>query len=271
MRDLNGAVAVVTGAGSGIGRALAQELAGRGAELALADIDSEAMEQTRRSLGGTNARTYIVDVADQGAVQNFARDVGSDFRRITLLINNAGVSLHGTFAEISIADMEWLIRINLWGAIYGCRYFLPLLLREPEAHIVNMSSVFGLIGQPGQTAYCASKFAVRGFTEALRLELKETAVKVTCVLPGGGRTAIAKNARAGAEALPGCIREDAERFDKLAPTTAAEAARAIVRGVLKNKSRLLIGADALRIDLMQRFMPVEAAGIFATSVAKRVS
>src|SRR5258708_586635 len=175
MRDLRGAVAVITGAGSGIGRGLAMELAAAGAQLAL---------------GSAKANTYVVDVSSASVVQDFANQVRRDFGRASLLINNAGVALYGTFAEVSLADMEWLFNINYWGVVYGCKFFMPLLEQEADAHIVNISSVFGLIGPPGQAAYSSSKFAVRGFSEVLRMELAATNIHVTCVHPDRVKTTI---------------------------------------------------------------------------------
>src|SRR5260221_10712655 len=197
MREIGGAVAVITGAGSGIGRALAADLGNGGAHLALADVNVAGLDETRKMRGSAREQTYTVVVSSATAVEEFARRVQQDFGRASLLVNNAGVALIGTFAEVSLEDMEWLVRINLWGVIYGCKFFLPMLLRDPDAHIVNVSSVFGLIGPPGQTAYSASKFAVRGFSEALREELRSTSVKVTSVHPAGISTPIAEKARAG--------------------------------------------------------------------------
>src|SRR5215831_19011638 len=200
MSFLSSGVAVVTGAGSGIGRALAQRLAAAGSALAIADIDEAALQPTGQSLAKSSAlvTTHVVDVAKEEHVKSFAADVSARHGRVTLLINNAGVALHGNFEEISLDDLRWLMDINFWGAVYGVKYFLPLLRREPRAHIVNVSSVFGLIAPAGQAAYSASKFAVRGFTEALRHELAHSNVCVSCVHPGGIRTSIAKRARVGA-------------------------------------------------------------------------
>ena len=154
------------------------DLAKRGAQLALADVNSAGLEETRRLLGDAVARTYTVDVCKAAAVEQFARQVQQDFGRASLLVNNAGVALFGTFAEVSLEDMEWLIQINFWGVVYGCKFFLPLLQREADAHIVNVSSIFGLIGPPGQTAYSSSKFAVRGFSESLREELRSAHLRL---------------------------------------------------------------------------------------------
>ena len=271
MDDLSQAVVVITGAGSGIGRALAQELALHGAKLALADVNSTALEETRKTLDKAQAKTYVVDVSDSAAVENFARNVEKDFGRVSLLINNAGVALYGTFAEISITEMDWLMRINFWGVVHGCKFFIPLLQREPEAHIVNISSVFGLIAPAGQTAYAASKFAVRGFTQALRQELIESnsSISVTCVHPGGIRTSIADNARAGAATRVEDQNEARERFKKVVRTTPEAAARTIVNGIMRNQPRVLIGADAYQIDLFQRLMPVGCGSVLAKIMEKR--
>ncbi len=270
MKKISGSVAVITGAGSGIGRALALEFASHGAALALADVNAAGLAETCKLAGKSTARSYVVDVAEEAAVEDFARNVARDFGRASLLVNNAGVGLRGTFAEISLDDIRWLMSINFWGVVHGCKFFLPLLEREAEAHIVNVSSLFGLIGPPGQTAYCASKFAVRGFTECLRLELRRTNVRVTCVHPGGIRTPIAENSRNGAKAPAISKAEIAERFAKLARTTPEAAARVIMQGILHDKPRVLIGSDARQIALLQRMMPVKATSLFASMVEKRM-
>src|SRR5258707_2183698 len=197
MSFLSTGVAVLTGAGSGIGRALAQQLAAAGSALALADIDETGLLQTSELLltKGALVTTHVLDVADEEGVRSFAEEVSRRHGRVTLLINNAGVALEGTFDEISLDDFRWLMNINFWGVVYGVKYFLPLLKQEKRAHIVNLSSVFGLIAPPGQPAYSASKFAVRGFTECLRHELAGSAVCVSCVHPGGIRTQIARRPR----------------------------------------------------------------------------
>ena len=270
MSEIKGAVAVISGAGSGIGRALATEMARRGAALALADVNAAGLEETRALLGPQAARTYTVDVADASAVANFAVAVQRDFGRVSLLVNNAGVALYGTFAEISLADMDWLMRINYWGVVHGCKFFLPLLEREPDARIVNISSVFGLFGPPGQSAYCSSKYAVRGFSECLREELRATNVKVTCVHPGGIATRIAENARAGSAASTTEFAQARQRFAKVAITTPEEAARVIVKGITENKDRVLIGNDAKRIDFLQRLFPVRATAMLSAWLQKQL-
>src|ERR1700681_996843 len=233
MKFVTGGVAVLTGAGSGIGRALAQQLAAAGSALALADIDEAGLKQTIESLGGRSAAvsTHVTDVAEEASVSAFAEDVRSRHGRVTLLINNAGVSLHGDFEEISLDDFRWLMNINFWGTVCGVKYFLPVLQRERRAHIVNLSSVFGIIAPAGQCAYSASKFAVRGFTEALRHELEGSSVFVSCVHPGGIRTPIARGARLGANAPPSSRDETVARFDRLTPTMPDAAAARILQGV----------------------------------------
>ncbi len=268
MRDVRDAVAVITGAGSGIGRGLAVELASAGAQLALADVNSAGLEETRKLLGPDKAKTYVVDVSKASAMESFATQVRHDFGRASILINNAGVALYGTFAEVSLADMEWLFNINYWGVVYGCKFFMPLLEQEHDAHIVNVSSVFGLIGPPGQAAYSSSKFAVRGFTEVLRMELAATNIHVTCVHPGGIKTPIAQSARIGAHASAEMAAQDLARFHKLTPTTPEEAAKVIVHGILTDKPRVLIGPDARRIDRLQRITPANATSIVVRSMEK---
>jgi NAD(P)-dependent dehydrogenase (short-subunit alcohol dehydrogenase family) len=269
MKEFRGAVAVLTGAGSGIGRALAQELTSTGAQLALADVNGAALEETLALLSSTTARIYQVDVANPLAVDQFALQVHRDFGRVSLLINNAGVALYGTFAEVSLADMEWLFRINFWGVVHGCKSFLALLEQEPDAHIVNMSSVYGLFGPPGQAAYASSKFAVRGFTEVLRQELKGTNIRVSCVHPAGIQTAIAENAKIGQGASPENAVMLRERFKKLASTSSTEAARTIMKGILRNQPRILIGADAYRIDRLQRLAPSKGVDALISLMGKR--
>ena len=250
-------VAVVTGAGSGIGRALAQRLCAEGSGLAIADIDEAGLRETEQSLVRKGARitTHVVDVAKEEDVKTFARDVSEQHGRATLLINNAGVSVHGNFDELSLDDFRWLMDINFWGTVYGVKYFLPLLKREARAQIVNVSSVFRLIAPAGQIPYATSKFAVRGFTEALRHELQGSAVTVSCVHPGGIRTAIARRSRLGAGASAAKHEENVARFDRLARTPPDKAAEVILRGVERRSRRILIGADAYLIDIFQRLRP----------------
>src|SRR5258707_5640510 len=257
MSFLSDGIAVVTGAGSGIGRALAQQLAAAGSALALADIDEAGLLQTAQSLEKKSAlvTTHLLDVADEEGVRSFAEDVGKRHERVTLLINNAGVSLHGDFEEISLDDFRWLMNINFWGTVYGVNYFLPILKREKRAQIVNLSSVFGIIAPAGQCPYAASKFAVRGFTEALRHEFEGTNVVITCGHPGRILTPIARRSHIG-HGASSCKREaNIERFERLARTPPEKAAERILRGVERREPRILIGTDAYQIDVVQRLRP----------------
>jgi short-subunit dehydrogenase len=257
MSFLSAGVAVVTGAGSGIGRALAQQLAAAGSALALADIDETGLLQTSESLltRGALVTTHLLDVADEAGVWSFAEEVSNRHGRVTLLINNAGVALHGDFEEVSLDDFRLLMNINFWGTVYDVKVFLPVLKREKRAQIVNISSVFGMIAPAGQCAYAASKFAVRGFTEALRHELAGSNVSVSCVCPGGIRTQIARHARIGAGVTRTGHHEKAARFENLLRTSPEVAAARILRGVERREPRILIGADAYQVDILQRLRP----------------
>jgi NAD(P)-dependent dehydrogenase (short-subunit alcohol dehydrogenase family) len=259
VRELRGRVAVVTGAASGIGRALAFELAREGAELALSDVDEAGLADTRARAEALGARTSHerVDVADRTAMERHAAFVMAQHGRVNLVINNAGVGLGATIADMSYEDFEWLFGINFWGVVHGTRAFLPLLKQSGEGHVVNVSSVFGLIAVPGQGAYNAAKFAVRGFTECLRqeLELEGANVSATCVHPGGIKTNIARKARVVEQPGQASREEMNARFDQLARTTPEAAARTILRGVKRNARRVLIGPDAHAIDALQRLLP----------------
>jgi NAD(P)-dependent dehydrogenase (short-subunit alcohol dehydrogenase family) len=248
---------VVTGAGSGIGRALVEQLSAAGSALAIADIDQKGLAETRASLTAREAlvSTHVLDVSDEQGVRSFAEDVVRRHGRVTLLVNNAGVALHGTFEEISPDDMRWLMGINFWGVVYGVKYFLPILKQQPRAQIVNLSSVFGIIAPAGQSAYSASKFAVRGFTEAVRHELEGTSVSVSCVHPGGIHTSIAKRARLGEHASPGKREAAIAFFEQVTPTSPEAAAARILKGVERREPRILIGQDARKIDIVQRLRP----------------
>ncbi|MEZ5095719.1 MAG: SDR family oxidoreductase [Nocardioides sp.] len=200
MRTLDGKVVVITGAGSGIGRALAVEVGGRGGLLALSDVDEVGLAETARlatAAGAREVRTDRLDVADRAAVAAYAREVAGNFDRVHVLVNNAGVSLSGDVADLSYADLDWIVGVNFWGVVHGTKEFLPHLIASGDGHVVTISSLFGLVSMPGQGAYNATKYAVRGFTEALREEMLVAGhpVGVTVVHPGGIKTAIARNAR----------------------------------------------------------------------------
>jgi NAD(P)-dependent dehydrogenase (short-subunit alcohol dehydrogenase family) len=258
MKTFRGRVAAVTGAGSGIGRALARELAARGAHLALADIDEGGLAETVMLCqgSGTKITSQRVDVADRDAVYAWADQVVADHGRVNLIVNNAGVGLAATVEAVSYEDFEWLMGINFWGVVYGTKAFLPHLKAAGEGHIVNLSSVFGLISVPGQAAYNAAKFAVRGFTDALRMELEMEGSPVSCttVHPGGVKTNIARNARVDPSMLAGLSSPGAaaDEFDKLARTSPESAARQILLGVTRGRRRVLVGPDAAVIDLVSR-------------------
>jgi NAD(P)-dependent dehydrogenase (short-subunit alcohol dehydrogenase family) len=260
MRELAGRVAAVTGAASGIGRALALALAREGARLAISDVDEAGLAETQRAVAAAGARVSAarVDVAEREAVHAWADAVAAEFGAVHLIANNAGVALRATLSEATYEELEWVWRIDFWGVVHGTRAFLPHLRRAGEGHVVNVSSVFGLVAVPGQGAYNAAKFAVRGFTECLRqeLELEGAPIGVTCVHPGGVRTRIVELARVGERATTALPREQAAaEFVRLARTSPEAAAEAILRGVRRNARRVLIGADARRIDRMQRWLP----------------
>jgi NAD(P)-dependent dehydrogenase (short-subunit alcohol dehydrogenase family) len=201
--------------------------------------------------------THIVDVSDRERVAAFVDEVVEAHGRASLLINNAGVALAGTAEELSIEDFEWLMGINFWGVVYGVKLFLPVLRQQPCAHIVNISSVFGMTGPPGHSAYAASKFGVRGFTESLRHELAGSNIRVSVVHPGGIKTNIANDARLGAAAPQAALDREKTLFNQVARTTPDAAADRIVRGVMKDEDRILIGPDAFVFDRVQRLMPVK--------------
>lgn len=247
MRSLHDKVVVITGAGSGIGRALAVQAAGEGALLALSDVNEAGLAETvdlTKSAGATQVRSDRLDVADRDAIEAYAASVADQFGRVNVVVNNAGVALAGDFLDLDPADVDWIVDINFWGVWHGTRAFLPHLIASGDGHVVNLSSLFGLISMPGQSAYNATKYAVRGFTEALREEMLVAGhpVGVTCVHPGGIKTGIARNARVSA-------REDqqatADFFDrKLARMTPEKAAGIIWRAVRHNRARVLVGIDA---------------------------
>jgi NADP-dependent 3-hydroxy acid dehydrogenase YdfG len=255
-------VAVITGAGAGIGRALAQRMAREGSALALADIDEAGLLETAAQISGVKVTTHHLDVADKAQFGEFANAVVATHGGAKYVFNNAGVGLLGQVAELSIEDYEWLMGVNFWGVVYGVKFFLPHLLAQPRAHIVNISSVFGIFAPAGQSAYCASKFAVRGFTEALRHELAGTPVKVTCVYPGGIRTDIARRSRVGQNAPAADKPAAVAHFDKVARTTPEQAAEQIVRAALRGRPRVLVGWDSFAIDKVVRLLPIKHWPLF---------
>lgn len=254
-------VVVITGAASGIGRALAARFAKEPiAGIAIADVNSERLSETRKLLGQMpiHVSEHIVDVADAAAMSDFADAVALEHGRVTHIINNAGVALGGTVREVSLDEIEWLMGINFWGVVHGTKFFLPYLEKEKSAHIVNISSIFGVVAPPGQAAYCASKFAVRGFTEALRHEMEGTNIAVSTVHPGGVSTNIATDARIseGVTATQEEIDKKTARMNrKLANTTPDQAADIIVRGILAREVQILVGSDAKMLSMITRLFP----------------
>ena len=250
--------AVVTGAAKGIGRAIAVSLARRGCHLALADIDEEGLAGTAKLIQGPGVRVsrHRLDVADRRAVAHFPDIVVAEHGGVDLLINNAGVAVGGTFEQVSDEDFEWLFEINFWGVVRMTRAFLPLLHASEDARVVNLSSIYGVIAPPEQTAYSASKFAVRGFSEALRHELEGSGIAVTVVHPGGVATSIAENARIPAGATDEEIARRRRKYQKLLRLPPEIAGETIVRGIEHRKSRILIGSDAKTISLIARLLPL---------------
>ena len=267
MKTFDAKVVVITGAGSGIGRALARNLADRGAILALSDVDEAGLAETAGLLAGkAKVRTDRLDVRDRAAVTAYAESVNAEFGRVNTVINNAGVALTGNVLDLAYEDFEWIIDIDFWGVVNGTKEFLPYLIASGDGHVVNLSSLFGLLAMPSQSAYNAAKFAVRGFTESLRQEMIIAGhpVQVSCVHPGGIKTAIARNARAAAGENQSDL---AAYFDKkLAKTTAEKAAEIIVGGVLRNKPKIVVGADAKALDIL-----VKVAGARYQSVTARAA
>ncbi len=268
MKELKDRVAAVTGAASGIGRALAVNLAARGCHVAIADIDEKGLQDTASLAGGAGVKvtTHRVDVSDRAQVEGFARDVVEAHGKVHLVINNAGVTVSQSLEDITYEDFEWLMGINLWGVIYGSKAFLPFLKQQAEGHIVNISSIYGVVTPPCNGAYCTAKFAVRGFTETLDQELRGTGVRVTCVHPGGVRTNIARNARFYQAPDPCISRDEAVAiFDRfMARTTPDRAARIIIDGIERDRRRIMVGADAVILDVLKRAFPVASQAITRT-------
>jgi short-subunit dehydrogenase len=275
MKSFDGKVAAITGAGSGMGRTLALSLARRRCGLAISDVDERGLAETvelasKHSVKVTSKR---VDVSKREQMYAWADDVIRDHGKCNLIFNNAGVSHTSTIEGLDYADFEWIMGINFWGVVYGTKAFLPHLKAAGEGHIINTSSLFGLLAIPSQGTYNATKFAVRGFTEALReeLELTRSPVSATCVHPGGIKTNIARSGRVD-ESLKTLGVTDLEKsrrsFEKAFRVTAEDAAETILHGVERNARRVLIGTDALLLDLLQRIVPGSYHGIVAAAARR---
>lgn len=275
MKSFRGKVAAITGAGSGIGRALALALTKEGASVALSDIHLVNVEETAelvRKAGGTATAT-AVDVSKEAEVAQWAADTAAHFGKVHLIFNNAGVALSATVEAMDNSDLEWLMGINFWGVVYGTKSFLPHLKASGDGHVVNISSLFGLMCVPGLSAYNCSKFAVRAYTETLRqeLDIERCGVSATCVHPGGIKTNIARDARMR-DSMKDVVGDDLERsranFEKLFTTSPEDAAQTILRGVKRDARRVLIGNDAKALDGGQRIMPAFYQRI-VSAVSKR--
>ena len=267
-------IAVITGAASGIGRALAIRFAKEGISgIAISDWNESGLKETAEEVAniGVQVSEHLVDVSKLDQVQRLAKEVLERHGRVTHLINNAGVGLFGTFEQVSIADIEWLMGVNFWGVVHCCKAFLPNLIEQNEAHIVNISSVFGFIAPEEQTAYCASKFAVRGFTESLRHEYRGTNVHVACVHPGGVLTDIARNSKLGESTPEEWKQQGAKFFDRVAKTTPEAAAETILEGIKNKNPRILIGRDARQISLISRLFPTRYLSVIERLAGHKMS
>ena len=265
-------VAAITGASSGIGRALALRLAERGAALSLSDIDPEGLERTAEAARETGVKvtTATVDVADRDAMHAWAEQTAHEHERVNFIFNNAGVALASNVAEIEYEDFEWIVGINFWGVVHGTTAFMPHLRASGRGHVVNISSVFGIIAVPTQGAYNATKFAVRGYTEALRQELamERAPVSATVVCPGGIKTNIARAARMKLGKTAETNAALSKRFERMFMTPPTRAADIILRGVARDKARVLVGPDAHLIHALQRTLPTGYAYV-TRAMAKR--
>ena len=276
MKNFKNKVAAITGAGSGIGQQLAVLLAKQGCHLSLSDVNEKGLAETLDLVKDSDVRvtTKKVDVAKQAEVKAWAEETVRNHGSVNMIFNNAGVALGSTVEGASYEELEWIVNINFWGVVYGTKEFLPYIKKTGEGHIINISSLFGLTAQPTQSAYNATKFAVRGFTESLRqeLDIENNGVSALCVHPGGIRTNIANDARMNdsLRSLGMNPEKSAKTFNKLLRCPPEEAARQILAAVQKDRRRLLIGNDAKVIDLMQRILPTgyQKVTAFATKLGK---
>ena len=277
MKNFNNKVAAITGAGSGIGQQLAILLAQQGCHLSLSDVNQQGLASTLALLKAYDVRVTSkqLDVADRVAMQAWAAETVQNHGSVNMIFNNAGVALGSTVEGASYEDLEWIVNINFWGVVYGTKEFLPYIKQTQDGHIINISSLFGLTAQPTQSAYNATKFAVRGFTESLRqeLDMENGGVSALCVHPGGIRTNIANAAKMNdsIKTLGMHPEKSIKSFNKLLRTPPEEAARLILDAVQKDKRRLLIGNDAKTLDFMQRVLPTgyQKVTAFVTNMSKK--
>jgi NAD(P)-dependent dehydrogenase (short-subunit alcohol dehydrogenase family) len=259
-------VVALTGAASGIGRALAKLLASKGASLALADVNEVGLRETAAGLTGSGEySTHVVDVRSRDAVYRFAEDAERRHGGVDVVVNNAGLTVHGSIEDVSYEDFDLVIGVNMWGVVYGVKAFLPLLRKRPEGHIVNISSINAMVPFVDNGPYNISKYAVLGLSETLMMELAGTAIHVTCVHPGGIRTNIARNAK-------GISAQEAAFFERIARTMPDEAAAVIVRGIEKNREQVFVGMDAKAMAAAKRIAPrwvVRRAGEVARRLRRR--
>lgn len=268
-KKLKGLTIAITGAGSGIGQQLAKQFSALDCNLSLSDINSETLAETCKQidLNHTQLLSQQLDTSDKKAIYEWAKQTNNHFNGVDIIINNAGTSLSATAESTSDEDFEHIMQVNFWGVIHGSRAFLPYIRSSQCGHIVNISSLFGLIGAPNQSAYCASKFAVRGFTESLQEEMIITKqpITVSCVHPGGIQTNIVNNGIVG-NVTGGTSEQDYRtQFNQIAITTAKKAAKTIIKGIANKEHRILVGKDAKAIDKLQRLIPGQSSKLIAWS------
>lgn len=264
MKSLANKTAAITGAASGIGRMLAVNLAKEGCNLAISDVNAEGLQETASLVtGNVNVTTHSVDVSNREQVFAFADEAAQRHGGIDIIINNAGVVVTDFLEVVPLKDFEWQVGINFWGVVYGTRAFLPYLKKQPEGHVVNISSINGIIPNPGNGPYCSTKFAVKGYTEALAQEMRGTNIRVSCVHPGGIKTNIARNARFN-HFLSSLPREKVVKLydQEFMATSADKAAQVIISGIKNNKRRIMVGTDAKIFDIIARLFPVGAVNLF---------
>lgn len=272
MKKLNNKVAAITGAASGIGQMLAVRLAAENCNLALSDVNEAGLEETKKMIGNkVKISLHKVDVGKEAQVYQFAKDAAAAHGGVDIIINNAGVSLGDFLETVSMEDFRWLFDINFWGVVYGTMAFLPYLRKRPEGHVVNISSINGIMPNPNNGPYCAAKFAVKGYTETLYQEMRETNIKVSCVHPGGIKTNIARSARVNKTYGDISAETAAELYDnEVFITSADDAARIIINGIKKNQRRIMVGRDAKFFDFLTRMMP-KTTVYLAAVVSKRTA